>query len=327
MTNTLLICVACLLAGTGSVMFAEYAAAANTSDQTPDELVEQGQRALLQRKFREAAELATKAIEQKPDLPAAFVLRGRARQRLGQLDEAIGDLTQAVKLKPSAEAHLIRGECHSALDRHKNAIADFDRTLELEPRLHAAYHHRGRERFKNGEIEKSIADFDKMIELEPAHENECWERGLSRYYAGQFALAQKSFEDYHKVGPRDIENGLWRMISQAEVAGLPAAQKDLLKYDPKERPPFPLAYDLYAGQSKPEFVIEHALDGATDETDKKTRTFYAHLYVGLWFVASHDRPAATAHLEKAAALRSTDYMWYVAREQLKRLKAEPSGKQ
>ena len=40
----------------------------------------------------------------------------------------------------------------------------------------------------------------------------------------------------------------------------------------------------------------------------------------MWFVANRDGEAATRELEKAVELRSTDYMWYVARLQLERLK-------
>jgi lipoprotein NlpI len=235
------------------------------------------------------------------------------------MDAAMTDFDKAIELQPGAAAHLYRGEVRSALDQHGEAIADFGRALDLDPKLHVAYHLRGRERFKAGQSAGSIADFDRFIELQPDHENECWERGLSRYYAGQFAAAQKSFEDYHKVGPEDIENGLWRMLSQAELAGLAAAQKDLFRYEPKRRPPFPLLYDLYTGKTPPAEVLAHTADGAANDADRQTRTFYAHLYVGMWHVVNRNSAEATRHLEQAVALRSTDYMWYVAREQLKRL--------
>ena len=304
------------LAGTPSVT-----GGVSGQEKRAEQLLMQAEKSLAQRKPREAVELATKAIEQKPDYLEAYVVRARARRQLGELEQAIEDLTNAIELRPTAALYIGRGDCRSALDRHAEAISDFDRAIEMEPKSMTGYHYRGRERFKAGEVEKSIADFDRAIELAPDHENECWERGLSRYYAGQFAKAQKSFEDYHKVGPEDIENGLWRMLSQAEVEGLPAAQKALFQYEPKRRPPFPLLHDLYSGKAKPEAVLEHAVDSASGEADLKTRLFYAHLYLGMWFVAKRDRPTAIVYLEKAVALRSTDYMWYVARHQLKVLKA------
>jgi lipoprotein NlpI len=293
---------------------------ARPSDRSAEELLQDAEKALLARRSQDAVTLATKSLELKKDYADAYRVRGRARQRLSELDEAIADLTQAIKLQPAAETHVMRGECYSALDRHADAIADFDRALALDPKLLVAMHHRGRERFKNGEIKLSIADFDRMIELAPAHENECWERGLSRYYASQFALAQKSFEDYHKVGPDDTENDLWRMLSQAEVDGLAKAQEVLAKLRPRRGGVFPALYKLYTGHAKPDEVLAHAKHDDTDENEKRSPTFYVHLYVGLWYSVNKEREAAIGQLEKAVALRSTDYMWYVAREHLKRLK-------
>jgi hypothetical protein len=81
-----------------------------------------------------------------------------------------------------------------------------------------------------------------------------------------------------------------------------------------------LLYDLYAGTSDPDHVLTRASDGAANDEDRKTRTFYAHAYIGFWFVMNRNRTAAIEHLEKAVALRSDDYMWHVANLHLKLLK-------
>jgi lipoprotein NlpI len=307
-----------------AALFTGGSMAAHAWNEADDELI-QAESALRQKKYREALTLATKAIDQMPSNPNAYVIRGHAHKGLGQATDAIADLTKAIELKPDVRAYLQRSQWYSEMDEHAKAIADIDRALQLDPKTPGAYRQRGRENFQRGEISASIADFDRFVELEPNHEIDLWERGLSRYYAGQFALAQRSFEDYHKYGSTDIENGLWRMLSQAEVVGLANAQKDLLEYKNKTRPPFPALYELYSGNAQPKEILEHATDGAANETDRRTRTFYAHLYVGLWHVVNRDKPKAVEQLEKAVALRSTDYMWYVARyhlEQLKRVESK-----
>lgn len=295
-------------------------------DKSPQDLIAQAELALQQRKFREAAELATQAIEQKPDLAEAYVLRGLAYGNMGRPKDSVADFTKAVELKPEATTYLHRGNAHSELDEHAKALEDFDRALKLNPKTRGAYRQRGRANFKAGKVEQSIADFDRYVELEPDHENDLWERGLSRYYAGQFRKAQESFEDYHKVGADDTENDLWRMLSQAEVDGLAEAQKVLETLHARRGGIFPPMYDLYTGKIKPDEAFSRATDSATNDKDRKTQTFYAHLYVGMWFVAERDKPSAIEHLEKAVALRSTDYMWYVARVQLDRLKTKGNSK-
>src|SRR5436309_7795969 len=84
--------------------------AASFQDKSAEELVTQAEQAMRQRRFREAAELATKAIEQKADYLEAYVLRARARRQLGQVDEAIADLTKAIDLRPTAALYLGRGD-------------------------------------------------------------------------------------------------------------------------------------------------------------------------------------------------------------------------
>jgi lipoprotein NlpI len=288
-------------------------------NESSDDVIAQAESALRQGKLKEAIELATKAIEQTDD-PNGYVLRALAYRGLGRFGDAISDFTKFIESKPGPTAYLQRSFCYSELDEHEKSLADIDNAILLDPMARGAYRQRGRAQFKMGKVQESIADFDRAAELEPNTKNDLWERGLSRYYASQFALAQKSFEDYHRVGPSDIENGLWHMLSHAEVKGLPAAQSALFSYEPKRRPPFPALFELYSGKQQPKDVLDHATDGATDDLDRRTRTFYAHLYVGMWFVVNQDKARAVEQLEKAVALRSTDYMWYVARLQLERLK-------
>jgi len=307
-----------------TILFAWAVRAEAAQDKSPQDLVAQAAQALRQRKFREAAELATQAIEQKPDLAEAYVVRGQARGGMGQLKEAIADFTKAIELKQDATTYLVRGNAYSELDEHAKSLADFDQALKLDPKARGAYRQRGRTNFKAGKVEPSIADFDRYVELEPEHENDLWERGLSRYYAGQFRQAQNSFEDYHKVGPDDTENDLWRMLSQAEADGLAEAQKVLKTLHAKRGGIFPPMYDLYTGKIKPDEAFTRATADAAN--DRKSQDFYAHLYVGMWFVAARDKPKSIEHLEQAVALRSTDYMWYVARLQLERLKRAEKSK-
>lgn len=290
-------------------------------DDTAEELLVRAASAMSARQFADAERLAAQAAEKKPAHAPAHVQLAQAQAAQGKFKVSLTALNRALELDPAATTYLIRGQVHSALDLHTESIADFNQALTRDNKLTTVYHFRGREQFKAGKIDASIADFDRYIELVPDHALSCWERGLSRYYAGRFKEAQSSFEDYHKVGPGDIENGLWRMISQAEVEGLQAAQKALLQYDPKTRPPFPLLYDLYAGQSPVDNVLKNFAAGAADDADRTTRTFYAHLYVGLWFIANRDSANALSHMQKAVALRSSDYMWYVAREHLRRLES------
>ena len=102
------------------------------------------------------------------------------------------------------------------------------------------------------------------------------------------------------------------MISQVEVDGLPKAQKDLLEYKNKTRPPFPALYELYSGScNQRRYWNTQPMGPPMKQT--AARAPFMHLYVGLWYTVNRDKANAIEQLEKAVAtLRSTDYMWYVS---------------
>ena len=60
-----------------------------------------------------------------------------------------------------------RGNSKQHLGRHEEAVADFDRTIELESNWAEAYHHRGLSKSALGREDEAVADFDRAIELNP----------------------------------------------------------------------------------------------------------------------------------------------------------------
>jgi tetratricopeptide (TPR) repeat protein len=49
------------------------------------------------------------------------------------------------------------------------AIADYDRAIELDPRLAFAYRNRGNARLKKGDLAGAIADYEAFLKLAPNH--------------------------------------------------------------------------------------------------------------------------------------------------------------
>ena len=117
--------------------------------------------------------LCTKIIdlEQEPhEKASAYFKRGIAYRHKGELDLAIADFTQALRLNPAhANAYIRRGIAYDKKGDHDLTIADYTKVLELDPDNMFAYHNRGRAYINKNDHDKAIEDFNKILEQDPAN--------------------------------------------------------------------------------------------------------------------------------------------------------------
>lgn len=92
-----------------------------------------------------------------------------------------------------AWAYYNRGTYLTELDRHAQAIADFDAAIAREPDLAVAYGNRGVARFRLGELDAALADFDRALELDPLNGNDFYSRAVTLCALGRPEAAAKDF--------------------------------------------------------------------------------------------------------------------------------------
>ncbi len=184
----------------------------------------------------------------------------------------------------------------------------------------ALLHRRAVECFKLGQFKESAADFDRSVAAggRTHSADECWERGLARYYTGDFEGGRMQFEGYHRVGPLDIENGLWLFLCVAEKGGLEKARAALPAYAQRQRKPFPALLELYQGKGSVDSVLAEASAGLETGPELRERLFYAHLYAGKYLQAAGDREKAREHFDKALANPVDHFMWWCAKAEAAR---------
>jgi lipoprotein NlpI len=227
--------------------------------------------------------------------------RAAAAWEKKQSEEALKLVTKAVELDPkNAGAFLLRGQIFAGLNKHAEAVADFDQTIKLDPKRAEAYDWRGSEQFKLGKMEASLADFDRYLKLLPAEAPKHWKRGISLYYVGRYEDGQKQFEAYQDVDGADVENVVWRYLCMARGDGVEKARAGLLKVGEDKRVPLMRVYDLFAGKAKPDDVLAAVEEGKPSKEERWLRLFYAHLYLGLYFEAEGDKKRSLEHMKKAA---------------------------
>jgi tetratricopeptide (TPR) repeat protein len=97
-----------------------------------------------------------------------FVTRGLMWARKGEIDKAIADYNEAIRLDPKvAPAFGLRGNAWYVKKEYDKAIADFNEAIRLDPKLALAFHNRGRIWKAKKEYDKAIADINEAIRLDP----------------------------------------------------------------------------------------------------------------------------------------------------------------
>lgn len=203
---------------------------------------------------------------------------------------------------------------------HQKHVASLTAAITEAPQNVELYSQRGDALLFLGRFKEAAADYDRMVELEPARDASHWRRGIALFYAGEHDRAARQFERYHSFDNVDRENGIWRYLCQVKADGIQKAQADLLKYEKDDREPFGDVYRLFAGTLEPEAILARIDQADISDNERQKRRFYANLYIGLWH-AVHDRPDQARPFLKAAADNpwparagyGPHYMWHVGR--------------
>jgi tetratricopeptide (TPR) repeat protein len=114
---------------------------------------------------------------------------------------------QAIKLlddhlkdnKDDARAYLLRGQAHASTKGYAEAMADFNKVIELKPNTATAYLMRGRLYAIDEKVEKAMADFDKAIELAPKQPGAYVERGFLNLGCPMPECKDKAFQDFDQA--------------------------------------------------------------------------------------------------------------------------------
>jgi tetratricopeptide (TPR) repeat protein len=105
-------------------------------------------------------------------------------------EEALQDFNRAVELDPKLDwATASRGETYRLMERYEEALQDFNRAIELNPKYDWAIASRGLTYLFMKRYEEALQDFNRAIELDP---DDWWfyNRAITHKVMGQLEQAQ-----------------------------------------------------------------------------------------------------------------------------------------
>ena len=217
----------------------------------------------------------------------AYNNRGNAWGDEGDLDKAIADYNEAIKLDPkNAYAYNNRGVAWRDKGDLNRAIADYTEAIRLDAKYATAYSNRGRANLYSGSLPKALADLNQASELDPEN----------AYTALWLAIVNK-------------RSNLSSRLPQA------IAQLDMTKW------PAPIIR-LFVGQMTPEAVLAAAND--PDAKKKQRQVCDANFYSGELILMQGTKEKAANLFRLVAADCPKDFTeWWAANAELKALGLTP----
>jgi tetratricopeptide (TPR) repeat protein len=185
-----------------------------------------GEARYRQEEFDKAIADDTEAIRLDPKSAFAFACRAQSWRGKHEREKEAGDYTEAIKLEPQSVLYrLCRANSWSAQGRHALAIADYDAVLRLEHNNSELYVARGIEWRKDAEAGRSeptqaLADFQRAIELDPSNELAYFERAQVWKHKLEFDKVIREFSELIERYPRSslAHESLGRLFA---TCGLP----------------------------------------------------------------------------------------------------------
>ena len=112
----------------------------------------------------------TEAIRLRPDEVAGYVGRAPVRLALRDLDGAIANYSEALRRAPgTASFHVGRGHAHFVRGDTTAAIADLSEAIRFNPQSASAYNHRGLAYRRSGDLAHAVDDYSAAIDINPVY--------------------------------------------------------------------------------------------------------------------------------------------------------------
>jgi tetratricopeptide (TPR) repeat protein len=113
----------------------------------------------------------------------------------------IAALDQSIASTPTAEAYCQRGLLFLNQSKSAEAMSDFDRAIELNPKSAASYLSRGLGYYQLSQFDKAIADYSKAIFYDAENASAYYRRGLAFDRRRKYALAASDYDNAATLNP------------------------------------------------------------------------------------------------------------------------------
>jgi tetratricopeptide (TPR) repeat protein len=239
------------------------------------------------------------AIDGNPDSAMAFSERGIARYVKGDLDNALADFNEAIRILPTyGVVYNNRGCMFLSAGEYLKAIDDFNRVLSLDTADAEAYMNRGTAYYKMKNYPAAERDLSSAIGWKPEYGAAFLLRGVARNDQGNHQGAMTDFQEAYRINPNSVEVFLYRARMYRGLKQWPNAIADYQKAV-QLQPDNVEAYIGLANVAADQGDVEGALKFFTRAIEAKPTSVDPYMNRGLFKYARHDFHGAIADLTDA----------------------------
>jgi tetratricopeptide (TPR) repeat protein len=174
-----------------------------------------------------AIEDYNQALKIRPALANTYMNRAAALRSNGDLQGALRDLDRAIELKRDFfEAYSNRGSLKLDLEDTAGALDDLNRSIELNNRIPEPFYQRGYVFMALKDFDRSIVDFDHAIKLAPDMAWAYQGRGTAYMYKGKMLEAIADFNRSIEFNPQIAWAYFNRGLANVYLGNESEAQRD-----------------------------------------------------------------------------------------------------
>jgi tetratricopeptide (TPR) repeat protein len=257
-----------------------------------------------------------------PGDTSAYYFRALAHQGLGHPQQAVEELSAAIRLHPNEPVyHLRRAQIYHALDSPIQALQDASIAIDLAPHLSLAYVTRGAIYAKAGDYQPAIQDYTQAIMFDPHDPQSYHQRGQVYIALGDYGGAIADFTQVISRQPQDTSTLYERGKAYASLGRQQEAINDYTAAIQCQSD-FPEAYlhrgIAYHALGNPEDALTdlwHAIAGNPQLVD-------TYFYLGRLYVDLGDQQQALVNFSRAARVGSVLFIRQV-QQRLKDIGYDP----
>lgn len=248
----------------------------------------------------------TKVIERNADNPLAYNNRAMFRQANGNLEGAIADFDKSVELEPAFfQAVTNKGFALMKAGRAAEAIAAFDQSIKMNPDQPGAISLRGTTKLNSSDLRGAAADYRQVLEMDGRNPSAHADLGFVYFFARQYDSAAKSFANAQKVDPKMTFLDPWKYYAMSKGPNAASAAGEFAAISKK----------LPAQLTWPDRIVMFLMDRLTEEqlvasanreneNIREAQLTEANYFIGLKSLGAGDQAAAQPYLQKAASSKA-----------------------